>query len=121
MDFNKISDGQRQGVPFVTGIIYENDIAYPIAKALAAQIICEAPYSSIGDEKLEEAKCWLKRCNNIICCRDRFCDCESGNQKPYNILTICASSQLLPLTAEMCLNPETVKAYMPQCPARQLC
>ena len=77
---------QRQGVPFVTGIIYENDLDYPTAKALAAHIICEAPYSRIGDEKLEEAKCWLKRCNNIICCRDRFGDWESGNQELYNII-----------------------------------
>lgn len=75
---------QRQGVPFVTG--NENGLDYPTAKALAAHTISEAPYNHIGEEKFNEAKQWIERCNNIICFRVSFSDWESANPELYHSL-----------------------------------
>ena len=35
---------QRMGIPFAAGILHENDMDYPIAVALAAKVISEAPF-----------------------------------------------------------------------------
>lgn len=36
---------QRKGIPFATGIIYENDLDYPAAKALSAEIVSARSWS----------------------------------------------------------------------------
>ena len=32
---------QREGIPFATGILFQNDLDYPVAKALAAKVVEE--------------------------------------------------------------------------------
>lgn len=43
---------QRKGVPFVTGILQENDVDYPVSKALAERIISQKAFSKIEEENL---------------------------------------------------------------------
>lgn len=70
---------QRKGIPFVTGIIYENDIDYPTAKALAVHVVSEQAFEKVSDEKCEEAKKWIERCGSVICCRKTLGTLEEAN------------------------------------------
>ena len=68
---------QRAGVPFATGILYENDLDYPVAKALAAEVIAEHPFEPVAQEKIQAAKKQLEKCNRVICCRENFGSLET--------------------------------------------
>ena len=46
---------QKAGVPFCAGILYENDIDYQVAKALATDVITEKPFVEISDEVFDRA------------------------------------------------------------------
>ena len=70
---------QRAGVPFVTGILYENDVDYPVAKALASQVIGAKAFEPISEELLKEAKEKLKSCPKVICCKKKFGTFDMAN------------------------------------------
>lgn len=72
---------QRAGVPFATGILYENDLDWPVAKALAAETVSESPFEPVSQAKLEQAKKILENCNRVICCREKFGSMESFQQE----------------------------------------
>jgi iron complex transport system ATP-binding protein len=61
---------QRSGIPFVTGILWENDLDYPVASALAVQVVSEKPFSSMGEEKIKQAKAWIDQCQHVIAAVD---------------------------------------------------
>ena len=46
---------QRLGIAFRAGILYENDCDFPVAKALAAEVITEKMFEPIGKEAFETA------------------------------------------------------------------
>ena len=58
---------QRQGVPFAAGVLHENDLDYPVAKALAAQVISERPFEPIGDDAFAEAVECMRSCGQVLC------------------------------------------------------
>ena len=61
---------QREGRPFAAGILPENDLDYPVARALAAEVISVPPFSTITDTDVEKALAVLQSCSEtIICCR----------------------------------------------------
>ena len=64
--------GSWQGTPFIAGIIFENDIDYPIAKALAAAVISEKAFEPIGLSALNKAEKVITHCKRIICTRKSF-------------------------------------------------
>lgn len=68
---------QRAGVPFATGILYENDLDYPVAKALAAEVITEHPFEPVAQEKIQVAKKTIDKCKRVICCRENFGSLET--------------------------------------------
>lgn len=72
---------QRAGIPFVTGILYENDLDYPVAKALAAEVITEHPFEVVAQDKLRAAKERLENCDRVICCREKFGSLETFQQE----------------------------------------
>lgn len=72
---------QRAGVPFITGILYENDLDYPVAKALAAEVIVERPFEPVTEETLQATKNWLENCDRVICCRKSFGSLETFQQE----------------------------------------
>lgn len=61
---------QREGIPFAAGILYENDLDYPSAKALAAEVISVRPFTKIDGKTLERAKKSMARCKRVICTLD---------------------------------------------------
>lgn len=72
---------QRAGVPFATGILYENDLDWPVAKALAVETVSESPFEPVSQIKLEMAKKILGNCDRVICCREKFGSLESFQQE----------------------------------------
>lgn len=72
---------QREGTAFVTGILFENDLDYPAAKALAADIVQTEGFEPITDAVLEEARRKLDCCERVICCKSRFGSLERANEE----------------------------------------
>lgn len=72
---------QRRGIPFVTGILFENDLDYPVARALAAEVLAAEAFEPIGEGILEKAKKRMDCCKTVICSRKHFGTLESANQE----------------------------------------
>lgn len=47
---------QRKNISFATGILFENDLDYPVAKALATEVIDNESFEPIKGKTLEAAK-----------------------------------------------------------------
>lgn len=58
---------QRQGVPFAAGVLHENDLDYPVARALAAEVITSPAFEPIGDAAYEKAAACLRQCKTVLC------------------------------------------------------
>lgn len=63
---------QRRGIPFATGILYENDLDYPTARALACHVISAKAFEPASEEQILTAKHWMDQCRTVICCRESF-------------------------------------------------
>ena len=74
---------QRQGIPFVTGILYDNDLDYPTAKALAAEVFITAAFETVAEEILTQAKAAIDRCQRVISTRTQFGAYDSANEQLY--------------------------------------
>ena len=72
---------QREGIPFATGILYENDLDYPVAAALAQNVIVAKAFEPMTEELFEQAKKVMDECESVICCRDSFGSLEQLNAK----------------------------------------
>lgn len=70
---------QRQKVAFATGILFQNDLDYPVAKLLSSDIIETEGFEPILDVKLEAAKKTLAACETVICCKKHFGTFERAN------------------------------------------
>ena len=74
---------QRKGIPFATGIIYENDLDYPAAKALSAEIVSARSFEPVDDALIEKAKEFIDACEGVICDRTEFGTYEQFNSRLY--------------------------------------
>lgn len=72
---------QREGVPFVTGILYENDLDYPVAKALASKVVRAKAFEPVEESTRKEAEKLLDSCKKVICCKMKFGTYEKANQE----------------------------------------
>lgn len=72
---------QRQRTAFITGILYKNDLDYPVAKALAANVIAAESFEPINQDLLKEAKKKIDGCNKVICCKRTFGSFEKANEE----------------------------------------
>lgn len=61
---------QRSGIPFATGILWENDLDYPSACSLAAEVVAEKPFHWVASEHLQRAKELIESCESVICTLD---------------------------------------------------
>lgn len=72
---------QREGIPFATGVIPENDLDYPVAKALAAEVITEKAFEPISAEAYGKARKSMEQCERVICCTDTFGTMNRANEQ----------------------------------------
>ena len=57
---------QRKNIPFAVGVIHENTIEYPVAKALATEIITEKPFEPVSGKSVEKALEIMKKCRLVV-------------------------------------------------------
>ena len=62
---------QRQGIPFAAGILWENDMDYPAAKALAVRTVAVHIFSDVDAEHIEMAKGLIDSCETVLTVFDR--------------------------------------------------
>lgn len=72
---------QRKGIPFAAGILFENDRDYPIAQALAAEVLSVPAFEPIPKPMLQKAKKRMDSCRQVICCRQEFGSLERENEE----------------------------------------
>ena len=72
---------QRQGRAFIAGILQENDLEYPVARALAAQVVSEKAFEPVGEDTLQTALSCLEACEEVICCPEHFGTLNAANEK----------------------------------------
>lgn len=72
---------QREGKAFVTGVLYENDLDYPVAKALAEKVIGAKAFEPMETDLLMQAKAEMNKCSQVICCREQFGTLEQMNKE----------------------------------------
>lgn len=72
---------QRSGTSFITGILFKNDLDYPVAKALAAEVIATESFEPITEDTLALAKEKIDQCEHVISCRTYFGSLERANKE----------------------------------------
>lgn len=58
---------QRERIPFAAGILWENDLDYPSARALAVRTVSVPAFRQISPGALEEAKGLIDSCDSVLC------------------------------------------------------
>lgn len=72
---------QREGTAFISGILFQNDLDYPVARALASEVIAAESFEPVSPELLAEAKRRMDGCSRVICCREHFGSLEQANRE----------------------------------------
>ncbi len=58
---------QREGIPFAAGILWENDLDYPVARALASEVVSEKAFCRIREQSIQRGKELIRNCKQMIC------------------------------------------------------
>ena len=58
---------QREGIPFAAGVLWENDVDYPAARALALKVYAVPAYEELDGEVLAGAREEIDRCRQVLC------------------------------------------------------
>ncbi len=74
---------QREKKAFKTGILYENDLDFPVAKALAAELLSVKAFEPVDELTLEQAKRMMDSCSKVICCRTEFGSLDIANRELF--------------------------------------
>lgn len=80
---------QRNGIAFSTGILFKNDIDYPVARALATDVIATEAFEPISINMLDNAKKRLDTCEKVICCKKTFSSLDIANQELLDYAIQC--------------------------------
>ena len=74
---------QRMGIPFTAGILYENDCDYPIAKALACDVVSNSIFEPIDDAAFSRACEIIDESDYVI---DTGCPVGTMNERLKDVL-----------------------------------
>ncbi|MCD7745944.1 MAG: ABC transporter ATP-binding protein [Lachnospiraceae bacterium] len=72
---------QREGIPFATGVLHENDIDYEVAKSLASVTVTERAFEPVSEGAVQEALALLRGCRRVISCVPEFGTMNAGNEE----------------------------------------
>ena len=72
---------QREGIPFAAGLLWENDLDYPAAKALSSQLFSVPAFEPVPEALLEQAMRCMDGCRKVICCRESFGTLEDAQKR----------------------------------------
>lgn len=71
---------QRQQIPFVTGVLHENDVDFQVARDLATVIVSERSFCTISDASYGQALRALEGCDTVINCLQEYGEINARNQ-----------------------------------------
>lgn len=74
---------QRKGIPFAAGILQANDLDYPVAKTLGAEVISVPAFCSMTEESFQQAMTCMQSCDKVICCLSSFGELNEMNRRLY--------------------------------------
>lgn len=74
---------QRQGIPFVSGVLHRSDVDCQVAQALGSAVVVEEAFEEISEENYQKARSMLSSCKKVICCVRKF---GTMNQKNEQLL-----------------------------------
>lgn len=74
---------QKKRIPFVTGILHENDIDYQIAYDLASEVFFEKSFERIGEGIYQNALRRMKSCDTVINCLKSYGEMNERNKDLY--------------------------------------
>ena len=72
---------QRQGIPFAAGVLQENDLDFPVASALAAEVVAEKRFQPIGEASLRRAAAVMADCRRVLCPLTEVGPFNEGNRQ----------------------------------------
>lgn len=72
---------QRRDIPFVAGVLSENDVEYPVAKALASEVVTVPSFEPVGETKVTAALELLQNCETVYCTLSSFGTMNKENQR----------------------------------------
>ena len=71
---------QREGIPFAAGVLHENDLEVPCARALAADVITERAFEPVSEDSVRRALSVMQNCREVICTVGQFGTMNRKNQ-----------------------------------------
>ncbi len=71
---------QREAIPFATGVLFENDVDYALARDLTSNIVGSTAFHAVSNETLERARDLLSSCPAVISCVDTDDPLNPSNQ-----------------------------------------
>ena len=57
---------QKRNIPFATGILFENDVDYQVAKELSAHVVCVPAFEPMTEKHYDEAAKLLTSCHCVM-------------------------------------------------------
>lgn len=72
---------QRENKAFAVGILYENDLDFPAARALASEVISAKAFEPVDKMAVEQAKRRIDVSSRVMCCRKTFGSLENANKE----------------------------------------
>ena len=72
---------QRGHIPFAAGVLSESDLDWPVAKALAAEVISEPPFTPVGEAAAARALARMRTCRRVICAVRDFGETNRRNRE----------------------------------------
>ena len=71
---------QRRDVPFAAGILSENDVEFPVARALAAETVSVPAFARTDEKAADRARSLMAGCRRAVCCLDSFGELNECNR-----------------------------------------
>ncbi len=62
---------QRSRLPFAVGVLWENDLDYPAARALAAEVVSVPAFAPLTEDKLAQMRLLIDQAQSVICTLSR--------------------------------------------------
>lgn len=74
---------QREGKAFITGILYDNDLDFPVAQALSKEVIFTKAFEPVDEALIAWARQKIDEVSTVICCREQFGSLDTANRELY--------------------------------------
>ncbi len=74
---------QKKRIPFITGILHENDVDYQVATDLASEVVTERDFHTIADAVYLYALDKLHACDTVINCLSEYGETSARNRALY--------------------------------------